>query len=74
MNLLSALSLSMILMLAAFPLISIGTVQGPQWLWWLGLAALCIGGAIPPVKRFLVRIQQDLPPTRTGMAEDERVS
>lgn len=74
MNRLTALSLSMILMLAAFPLISIGTAQGPQWLWWFGLAALGLGGVIPPARRFLVRLQPDQPPTRTGMAEDDRVS
>lgn len=74
MNRLAALSLSLVLLLAAFPLISIGTASGPPLLWWLGLAALGIGGLIPPVRRFVVRRQAPRPPTRVGLPEDERVS
>lgn len=74
MSRLAALSLSMLLLLAAFPLISIGTTGGPQWLWWLGLAALGLGGIIPPARRFLVSMQPEPQPTRAGMADDERVS
>jgi hypothetical protein len=74
MNRLTALSLSMLLLLASFPLISIGTTWGPDWLWWLGLAALCAGGVIPPSRRLLTRIQPEPQPTRAGMTDDERVS
>lgn len=49
------LSASLVLLLAAFPLISIGTTSGPPVLWWLGLGALGIGGLMPPVRRFLSR-------------------
>lgn len=73
-NRLAALTVSLLLMLAAFPLISIGTTKGPPMLWWLGLAALGVGGLIPPVRRFLVRRQLPRPPNRSGMREDERVS
>ncbi|MGD9617924.1 MAG: hypothetical protein AB7H90_22420 [Alphaproteobacteria bacterium] len=68
-----ALGLSMVLLLAAFPLISIGTTQGPAYLWWLGLLALVLGGVIPPAQRFLAAGQPEPPPTRAGMAEDDRV-
>lgn len=74
MSRLASLSLSMALLLAAFPLISIGTTQGPPILWWLGLLAIAVGGAIPPVRRFIVRSREPRRPTRIGMPEDERVS
>lgn len=73
MSRLAALSLSMLLLLAAFPLISIGTTQGPSLLWWLGVGALVLGGLIPPAARFLVPSQPEPPATRAGMAEDDRV-
>ncbi len=68
-----ALSLSMLLLLVAFPLISFGTTQGPPLLWWLGLLALVVGGLIPPAARFLAAGQQKPRTTRAGMADDERV-
>lgn len=68
-----ALSLSLVLLLAAFPLISYGTTQGPAFLWWLGLLALAAGGAIPPVARFLMA-RLATPPSPIGLPEDERVS
>lgn len=45
------LSVSLVLLVAAFPLISIGTTTGPQVLWWLGLLALTCGALIPPGQR-----------------------
>jgi hypothetical protein len=51
------LSTSFVLLLAAFPLISIGTTSGPAVLWWFGLAALGIGGLIPPAQRLSIRNQ-----------------
>lgn len=74
MSRLAALSVSLVLLLAAFPLISIGTTSGPPLLWWLGLAALGIGGLIPPVRRFVVRQQPPRRPSRVGLPEDDRVS
>jgi hypothetical protein len=68
---LAALSVSMVLMLAAFPLISIGTTQGPDLLWWLGLGALSLGGLIPPAGRFLAAGQPEPSPTRAGQADDD---
>lgn len=74
MSRLASQTLAMLLMLAAFPLISFGTTSGPPLLWWLGLAALGVGGAIPPVRRFVEKRQAEPPPTAVGLADDERVS
>lgn len=52
-NRLAYLSTSFALFLIALPLISIGTTSGPRLLLWLGLAALCVGGLIPPVQRLV---------------------
>lgn len=53
-NRLAYLGLALILLLAAFPLISIGTTSGPAFLWWTGLLALTAGGLIPPLQRLLL--------------------
>ena len=74
MSSLAALSLSMVLLLAAFPLISYGTTQGPSSLWQVGLVALVIGGVIPPARRFLAARRPEPPATKAGMCEDCRVS
>jgi hypothetical protein len=71
---LATLAVSMALMLAAFPLISIGTMRGPDLLWWLGLGALFLGGLVPPAGRFVAARQPEPPPTRAGLADDDRVS
>jgi hypothetical protein len=54
-NRLTYLSISFVLLLAAVPLISIGTNRGIPLLWWLGLGALVLGGLIPPTQRLLNR-------------------
>lgn len=54
-NRLTYLSASFVLLLAAVPLISIGTDRGIPLLWWLGLGALILGGLIPPTQRLLIR-------------------
>lgn len=74
MSRLAALSISLVLLLAAFPLISVGTTTGPPLLWWLGLAALGLGGLIPPVRRLITQSQPLPGPTGVGLPEDERVS
>lgn len=69
---LAALSISLLLLLAAFPLISFGATYGPPIVWLLGLVLLLAGGLIPPVRRFLPSREPEAPPTRAGLAEDER--
>lgn len=53
-NRLAYLSISFVLLIAAFPLISIGQTSGPNLLWWIGLLALGCGGLIPPLQRLLL--------------------
>lgn len=74
MTRLATLSISLVLLLAAFPLISHGATSGPPALWWLGLAALAIGGLLPPLRRFTIRKQSLPAPTKVGLPEDDRVS
>ncbi|MCB1347981.1 MAG: hypothetical protein KDK11_04815 [Maritimibacter sp.] len=74
MNRHATLTLSLVFLLAAFPLISLGTTSGPPVLWWLGLMALCIGGVLPPLRRVFPPKEPLPEPTKVGLAEDERVS
>ncbi|MEO8992213.1 MAG: hypothetical protein ABI284_07090 [Nitrosospira sp.] len=61
-NRLTYLTISFVLLVLAFPLISIGTSQGPAWLWHLGLSSLITGGMIPPLYRLLSRHSTEAPP------------
>jgi len=45
------LSISFLLLLSSFPLISIGTTGGYAFLWGLGFVALLAGAMIPPAQR-----------------------
>jgi hypothetical protein len=58
MTRLTLLSIALILLLIAFPLVSIGTVQNMEAVWWLGMLALVAGGVIPPVARFTHEVSE----------------
>ena len=58
-NRVAYLSLSFLLLLGSYPLISLGTTRGPDLLWWLGLAALLLGAMIPPAQRLLFPPKKD---------------
>lgn len=47
------LSIALLLMLAAFPLTSIGTENDLTAVWVAGLVVLAIGAAAPPVLRYV---------------------
>lgn len=49
-----ALGAALVLLLIAFPLISLGTTRAQPVLWWAGLALLVLGGLIPPVTRYVL--------------------
>jgi hypothetical protein len=46
-----ALAGALVMLLLAFPLTAWGTDRDITWLWMLGLAAIAVGSAIPPVMR-----------------------
>lgn len=54
MRTVTVLGLALALSLLAFPLVSIGTTQDTEALWWVGAALLLLGGLIPPVSRFVL--------------------
>lgn len=58
-NRVAYLSLSFVLLLVSYPLISWGTTRGPDVLWWLGLAMLVLGAMIPPAQRLLFPPKKD---------------
>lgn len=52
------MSISFVLLILSFPLISIGTVEGPAFLWWLGLVTLLVGAMIPPAQRLFFPLRE----------------
>jgi len=52
----TALAIGFILFLLALPLISIGSAREIGILFYLGLAAIIVGAALPPFIRFSCRI------------------
>jgi hypothetical protein len=72
MSRLATLSVSLALLLVAFPLISVGTTRGPAGLWWAGLVLLAAGGLIPPLWRLLFKPEAPKEPPKAGMQDDER--
>lgn len=65
-------TLAMILLLAAFPIISIGATNGSTALWWVGFAVFVVGSALPVVTRFMNHTADA--PRDVGMEFDDRVS
>lgn len=70
-NRLAYLSVSLVLLVVAFPLVSIGMSRGPAALWWLGLLALGCGGLIPPLQRILLG-PPPAPPASEPQSDDEQ--
>ena len=70
----AARNISLLLMLAAFPLISVGTTNGSSLAWWIGLASLGLGALIPPVMRYLpAEEKEEQPPKSTDLGDSCRV-
>lgn len=63
---------SLILLLIAFPIISIGATHGGGPLWWIGLAAVVIGALLPVWTRFMDHSTDQ--PRDMGMEYDDRTS
>jgi hypothetical protein len=65
-------TLAFVLLLLAFPVISIGTTHGGDLLWWTGLLGFVLGGVLPVWTRFMDHSTDK--PTDMGMEFDERTS
>lgn len=69
---LAAECLSLLLLFAAFPLISIGTTGGNSLVWWLGLISLIVGGLVPVLTRYMDHSRDTI--RDVGMEFDDRTS
>lgn len=63
---------SLILLIIAFPIISIGATHGIVGLWIVGFGCVVAGGVIPVLTRFMDHSKDK--PTDMGMEFDERTS
>lgn len=71
-NKLKAETISLVLLLIAFPVISFGATHGHAWVWWVGLAAFALASVLPVWTRWMDHSADK--PTDMGMEMDERVS
>jgi nitrate reductase NapE component len=65
-------TVALLLLFAAFPLVSVGATGGAAVVWWLGLLCLIAGGLLPIATRYMDHTQDK--PTDVGMEFDERTS
>lgn len=65
-------TLSFVLLILAFPIISLGATQGSAPLWLAGLLAVVLGGVLPIWTRFMDHSTDK--PTDMGLEFDDRTS
>jgi hypothetical protein len=63
---------ALLLLFAAFPIISFGATGGNDLVWWIGLICLVVGGVLPVVTRFMDHSRDTI--RDIGMEFDERTS
>lgn len=63
---------SLLLLFAAFPIISWGTMSGSRMVWWVGLISLVAGGVLPVLTRYMDHSTDTI--RDTGMEYDDRPS
>jgi hypothetical protein len=63
---------SLVLLFAAFPIISWGTTGGSSLVWWVGLASLVLGGVLPVWTRYMDHSGDTV--RDVGMEFDDRTS
>ncbi len=51
-------AVALILMLLAYPIITVGVNIGAAWLWWAGLLSLTVGALVPPVEKFMPKKEE----------------
>jgi hypothetical protein len=69
---LKAETLALLLLFAAFPITSWGTMGGNQVVWWIGLISLVAGGVLPVLTRYMDHSTDKI--RDTGMEYDDRTS
>jgi hypothetical protein len=63
---------ALLLLFAAFPIISFGTTSGSGLVWWIGLISLVAGGALPVWTRYMDHSGDKI--RDVGMEFDDRTS
>jgi hypothetical protein len=69
---LTADTIALLLLWAAFPIVSFGTTAGNAVVWWIGLLCLIVGGLLPISTRFMDHSGDRI--RDPGMEFDERPS
>jgi hypothetical protein len=69
---LKAETLALLLLFAAFPIISFGTTGGGSLVWWIGLLGLVVGGVLPVWTRYMDHSSDTI--RDVGMEFDDRTS
>jgi hypothetical protein len=64
--------LGLLLLFAAFPIISLGASGGAGLVWWLGLLSLFLGGVLPVSTRYMDHSNDTI--RDMGMEFDDRPS
>ena len=63
---------SLVLLFAAFPIISWGTTGGNYLVWWIGFVSLVAGGLLPVMTRYMDHSRDTV--RDVGMEFDDRTS
>lgn len=63
---------ALLLLFAAFPIISFGTTGGGSLVWWIGLLSLVVGGVLPIWTRYMDHSSDTI--RDVGMEFDDRTS
>jgi hypothetical protein len=69
---LRAETLAFVLLIAAFPLTSVGTTAANDVVWWIGLICLVAGGLVPVLTRYMDHSKDKI--RDVGMEFDDRTS
>lgn len=69
---LKAETFALLLLFAAFPIISFGTTGGSGLVWWIGLLSLVMGGVLPVWTRYMDHSGDRI--RDVGMEFDDRTS
>lgn len=64
--------LALLLLFAAFPIISVGTTTSSDLIWWAGLLSLLAGGLLPVWTRYMDHSKDTV--RDIGVEFDDRVS